>query len=246
MQALLFLMALLLPSGAGAEEIIGGVESIPHSRPYMALLKIVTEEGHVTFCGGFLISHLFVMTAAHCRGKEITVILGAHDMSKRESTQQKIKVEKQIFYPKYNFFSNFHDIMLLKLEEKAVLTPTVNVIPLPQSSDFIKPGKMCWAAGWGRTGVTEPTSDTLREVKLRIMEKKACWYFWHYDNRFQICVGSPEMLKLTYKEDSGGPLVCAGVAHGIVSHGRGRGKPPIIFTRISSYVPWIDTVIKGN
>ncbi|EDM14302.1 rCG64410, partial [Rattus norvegicus] len=46
MQALLFLMALLLPSGAGAgagagaEDIVGGVESIPHSRPYMAHLEI--------------------------------------------------------------------------------------------------------------------------------------------------------------------------------------------------------------
>ncbi|EDM14299.1 rCG23463 [Rattus norvegicus] len=246
MKALLFLMALLLPSGAGAEEIIGGVESIPHSRPYMALLKIVTEEGHVTFCGGFLISLQFVLTAAHCHGREITVTLGAHDMSKRESTQQKIKVVKQIFPLKYNLFSNFRDIMLLKLEQKAVLTPSVNVIPLPQSSDIIKPGTMCLAAGWGQTGVKEPNSNTLREVMLRIMEMKACKDYRHYDNRFQICVGIPQMLKLAYKGDSGGPLVCAGVAHGIVSHGPGRGIPPIIFTRISSYVSWINRVIRGN
>uniref|UniRef100_F1LUV4 Mast cell protease 4-like 1 n=1 Tax=Rattus norvegicus TaxID=10116 RepID=F1LUV4_RAT len=245
MQALLFLMALLLPSGAGAEEIVGGVESIPHSRPYMAHLEIITERGLRDSCGGFLISRQFVLTAAHCNG-EITVTLGAHNMSKRESTQQKIKVEKQIFFPNYNFSSKLHDIKLLKLEEKAELTPTVNVIPLPQSSDFIKPGTMCWAAGWGQTGVTEPKSDTLREIKLR-KEKEACKDYRRYDYNFQVCVGSPEMLKLAYKKgDSGGPLVCAGVAHGIVSHDHGTGKPPIIFTRISSYVPWINTVIKGN
>ncbi|XP_052047347.1 mast cell protease 4-like [Apodemus sylvaticus] len=244
MQALLFLVALLLPSGAGAEEIIGGVECEAHSRPYMAHLKIFREKSYV--CGGFLITRQFVLTAAHCRGRRITVTLGAHNLHKRESTQQKIKVEKQIIHPKYNASSKLHDIMLLKLEEQAELTPAVDVIPLPGSSDFIKPGTMCWAAGWGRTAVTEPLSSTLREVEMRIMGKEACKEYRRYSNTFQVCVGSPRNPGLAYKGDSGGPLVCAGVAHGIVSHGRGKGRPPIIFTRISSHVRWINTVIKGN
>jgi len=36
-----------------------------------------------------------------------------------------------------------------QLEEKAELTAAVDVIPLPWPSDLIKPGTMCWAAGWG-------------------------------------------------------------------------------------------------
>ncbi|XP_034354283.1 mast cell protease 4 [Arvicanthis niloticus] len=246
MQALLFLMALLLPSGAGAEEIIGGVESRPHSRPYMAHLEISIGRGYKASCGGFLITRQFVMTAAHCKGREITVTLGAHDVSKKESTQQKIKVEKQIVHPKYNFNSNLHDIMLLKLQKKATVTPAVDVIPLPGTSDFINPGKMCRAAGWGRTGVTEPTSDTLREVKLRIMDKEACKNYPNYNYNLQVCVGSPRKKRSAYRGDSGGPLLCAGVAHGIVSYGRGDAKPPAVFTRISSYVPWINRVLKGK
>ncbi|XP_021045400.1 mast cell protease 1 [Mus pahari] len=246
MQVLLFLIALLLPSGAGAEEIIGGVESRPHSRPYMARLKIITDGGSEDSCGGFLIAPQFVLTAAHCRGREIIVTLGAHDVSKTESTQQRIKVEKQFIHKNYNTFFKLYDIMLLKLEEKAKLTPAVDVVPLPGPSDFIDPGKMCWTAGWGKTGVREPTSDTLREVELKILDKEACRMYKRYDYNFEVCVGSSTKLKTAYMKDSGGPLLCAGVAHGIASYGHSYGKPPSVFTRISAYVPWINRVINGK
>ncbi|XP_057642474.1 mast cell protease 4-like [Chionomys nivalis] len=247
MQALLFLLsALLLSPGTGAEEIIGGVESKPHSRPYMAHLEVLTDGGFTASCGGFLISEEFVMTAAHCKGREITVTLGAHDVSKTEPTQQKIKVKKQIVHPQYSFYSNLHDIMLLKLQRKAKLTPAVDTIALPSLPDFIIPGKMCRAAGWGQTGVTEPTSERLMEVKLRIMAKEACKSYKKFNYDLQVCVGSPRKTRSAYRGDSGGPLLCAGVAHGIVSYGRLDAKPPAVFTRISTYVPWINTVIRAS
>uniref|UniRef100_A0A8C0I0X8 Peptidase S1 domain-containing protein n=1 Tax=Balaenoptera musculus TaxID=9771 RepID=A0A8C0I0X8_BALMU len=53
-------------------DIIGGTESKPHSRPYMAHLEIVTPQDTLVACGGFLIRRDFgdfVLTAAHCAGK---------------------------------------------------------------------------------------------------------------------------------------------------------------------------------
>ncbi|XP_053785147.1 cathepsin G isoform X2 [Desmodus rotundus] len=70
MQLLLILMALLLPPGAGAAEIIGGREARPHSHPYMAYLRIQSPEGG-SACGGFLVREDFVMTAAHCLGRTL-------------------------------------------------------------------------------------------------------------------------------------------------------------------------------
>ncbi|KAM6180740.1 mast cell protease 1-like [Erethizon dorsatum] len=242
MQALFLLVILLLPPEAGAEEIIGGIKAKPHSRPYMAHLEI-TSRDRVYTCGGFLISEQFVLTAAHCKGREITVTLGAHDLTQKEPTWQKLKVAKQIVHPNYNPHTNLNDILLLKLQSRVTLTHAVNTVALPTASTLIQPGRMCRAAGWGRTGILEPTSDILREVKLRIMDENACDHFQDYNNDLQLCVGNPRKIRLAYKGDSGGPLLCAGVAQGIVSYGSFCAQPPAIFTRISPYVPWINKVL---
>uniref|UniRef100_A0A674IGD6 Peptidase S1 domain-containing protein n=1 Tax=Terrapene triunguis TaxID=2587831 RepID=A0A674IGD6_9SAUR len=62
----LFSVAFLLPPGA---QIIGGWEARPHSRPYMAYVKIATWRG-VKTCGGFLIRDDVVLTAAHCNDEQ--------------------------------------------------------------------------------------------------------------------------------------------------------------------------------
>uniref|UniRef100_A0A8D2ARB9 Granzyme B n=1 Tax=Sciurus vulgaris TaxID=55149 RepID=A0A8D2ARB9_SCIVU len=68
MHLLLLLLAFFLPPKTKAGEIIGGHEAKPHSRPYMAYLRIL-DQGSQQRCGGFLIREDFVLTAAHCQGR---------------------------------------------------------------------------------------------------------------------------------------------------------------------------------
>ncbi|XP_008707035.1 chymase isoform X1 [Ursus maritimus] len=242
----LALLLLLLCRRAEAGEIIGGTECKPHSRPYMAHLEILTPQNHLVSCGGFLIRRNFVLTAAHCAGRFITVTLGAHNIRKKEDTWQKLEVIKQFPHPKYDDLTTRHDIMLLKLKEKANLTLAVGTLPLPPQFNFVLPGRMCRVAGWGRRQVHGEGSDTLQEVKLRLMDPQACRHYLAFDHNLQLCVGNPRKRKTAFKGDSGGPLLCAGVAQGIVSYGQKNAKPPAVFTRISHYRLWINEVLKEN
>ncbi|XP_074150491.1 chymase-like [Sminthopsis crassicaudata] len=243
---LLLLLTFLLAHDTGADDIIGGKESRPHSRPYMAFLEIKLCNNRSS-CGGFLIRRDFVMTAAHCAGDSITVKLGAHNINKREETWQIINVTKQFPHPEYNAERLLNDIMLLKLEKKAKLTTSaVKTLPLPKRSNSVLPGKECLAAGWGRTGPNLPGSDTLQEVELRLMNPSDCKVFDCFDQKSQLCVGTPNSRKSVFFGDSGGPLVCSGVAQGIVSYVNLNAKPPSGFTRIAHYSSWINQILKAN
>ncbi|PNI96895.1 GZMH isoform 2 [Pan troglodytes] len=113
MQPFLLLLAFLLTSGAGTEEIIGGHEAKPHSRPYMAFVQFLQEKSRKRCCG-ILVRKDFVLTAAHCQGSSINVTLGVHNITERERTQQLIPVKRPIPHPAYNPKNFSNDIMLLQ------------------------------------------------------------------------------------------------------------------------------------
>ncbi|XP_075768001.1 mast cell protease 1A-like [Pelodiscus sinensis] len=213
--------AQLLPPG----DIIGGHEDWPQSRPYMAFLQV--HRGDKTIrCGGFLVVENFVLMAAHCKGDEITVILGAHNVRRKESSQQRIRVRRQIPHPEYDMKTLNNDIMLLQLEKPAKLNGFVKTIPLPQNSEWLEPRTVCSVAGWGRTIAEDGSSGSqvLREVDVKVLEDKNCTYH-NYD---PVTMG-----------DSGSPLVCDGKAQGIVSWVSMDGITPGAYMRVSTFINWI-------
>ncbi|XP_075768172.1 mast cell protease 1A-like [Pelodiscus sinensis] len=238
-------MAFLLPSGTWAGRIIGGHEAEPHSRPYMAFLH-VQEGDNYKCCGGFLVSENFVLTAAHCQGESITVVLGAHNISQWEPSQQVIRVRRQIPHPQYNDIPNNNDIMILQLQEPANINDEVGLLPLPPAKERVQPGTHCSVAGWGQTDTNrEGGSATLREVTLKVQDDRECQKGRTYNRSTMMCVGDPKKRQASFRGDSGGPLVCRGVAQGIVSFGPSSGKPPRVFARLSTFVPWIEETMEG-
>ncbi|XP_038166188.1 granzyme C-like [Arvicola amphibius] len=248
MAPVLILMTFLLLRGAGAEEINGGHEVKPHSRPFMAFIPFVNDDGKRHRCGGFLVKDNFVLTAAHCRGSSMRVILGAHNISIREETQQIIPVAKAIPHPDYNLKDDSSDIMLLKLERKAKRTKAVRPLRLPMSNFHVKPGDVCYVAGWGMLGLKGKLPDTLQAVELTVQRDQECLsrFTGRYNKATAICVGDPKIKRASFTGDSGGPLVCKNRAAGIVSLTYTDGSAPGTFTRVSSFLSWIKLMIKHS
>ncbi|NWH55727.1 DDN1 protein, partial [Fregata magnificens] len=225
--------------------IIGGQEAKPHSRPYMAHLLIPSESGHRFQCGGFLIRQDAVLSAAHCvHGKtkvNITVTLGAHNIDEKEPSQQAFHVGHWVIHSNYSENTLENDIVLLKLKPRAKLTKEVGYIPLPSHNKRVEPGTICKVAGWGWTSMTQDKTSVLMEVDLKVQSEEVCEKSFKrkYLRQSMICAGDGDGKKSTFRGDSGGPLVCNGKAHGIVSYGLKNCIFPTVFTRVSSFEPWV-------
>ncbi|CAK6432564.1 unnamed protein product [Pipistrellus nathusii] len=241
---LMLLLAFFLLPSVKAGEIIGGHESKPHFRPYMAYLSIKNEKS--CWCGGVLVKNNFVLTAAHCHRRSINVTLGAHNIKEKEKTWQEIPVRRAILHPDYNENKISNDIMLLQLEKNIKQTEAVKPLLLPRGKDLPSPGDNCIVAGWGRVTSGGPCSDTLQEVELTMQEDYECErQYKNYNSTIQLCVGNPKENKASFKGDSGGPLLCKNKIHGIVSYGNKYGKPPRVFTKVASFLPWIRETMKS-
>ncbi|XP_002081767.2 LOW QUALITY PROTEIN: testisin [Drosophila simulans] len=152
--------------------IIGGQDA--QRTPWMAYL--IRDNNFA--CGGSLIAHRFVLTAAHCTevNDNLFVRLGEYDSSRTTDGPTRLyRVVSIYLHENYKDFRN-HDIAVLKLSRKVVYDAYIRPICI-----FLNSGYQAFAnsmqdfilTGWGLMAHNKmPT--TLQKMTLRRVSNEHC------------------------------------------------------------------------
>lgn len=241
--------------------IVGGFFAGRSEFPHMAALGFGRRFNIQWKCGGSLISDRFVLTAAHCLqsrgfGKVKFVRIGEESVGRFYNPFSDYGVARRIGHPEYNPPLVYNDIGLIELEQ--VIKFSRNVQPACLYVKDSVPERMI-ATGWGSTHYLSINSNTLKKVTLDLFDNKECRSLWRPSVRkmprgfledLQLCVGRRNGSEDTCEGDSGGPLQIKGQSDqyhviGITSIGKhcGLDNFPAIYTKITTYIPWIETIV---
>ncbi|XP_062341760.1 coagulation factor IXb isoform X1 [Osmerus eperlanus] len=246
----------ILEKTSSDKRIVGGNDVIPGEVPWqVSLMNRVTRQ---SFCGGALLSEVWVITAAHCLTEGqvgmFFVRAGEHNLFVEEGTESDHTVSEHHVHPRYEAKRSKynHDIALLRLHTPVVPSDQRLALCLGPR-DFTEallrdaPGSL--VSGWGALRFQGPQPSVLQKVEVPHVDRTRCkTSSTERVSRFMFCAGYEKEQKDSCQGDSGGPHATR-FGHtwfltGIVSWGEECAKHGKygIYTRVSRYFPWITNV----
>ncbi|KAM4048847.1 plasma kallikrein [Anomaloglossus baeobatrachus] len=234
-----------------ASRIVGGSDSILGEWPWQVSMHLkLALNRHV--CGGSIISHQWIATAAHCVAqwplpRFWSIYAGFLNQSEIKPTTPVLDIEQIIIHPEYTGAEGGNDIALLKLRTPMAYNEYQQAICLPPIQDsFVLPSK-CWITGWGYINETGTTSDVLQKAEVPPQSSTECQksYSTQTIGNKVLCAGYKHGQIDSCKGDSGGPLNClvdkTWYLVGITSWGEGCARPdkPGVYTKVTEFIDWI-------
>uniref|UniRef100_H3BGS8 Granzyme M n=1 Tax=Latimeria chalumnae TaxID=7897 RepID=H3BGS8_LATCH len=247
--------------------IIGGSDAMLGRWPWQ--VSLYHNSKHM--CGGTIITHQWIITAAHCVYKtriepNASLPLRAPQMlphavtvPRRLARDSPPALQAVILLLMNKLIDNFCHLQPLQNSRLLVTvndtdTDIIRPVCLPGINQEFPGGTQCWISGWG---YTRPDNfhipDTLKEASVPLISTKKCNSSCMYDGEItprMLCAGYPEGKTDACQGDSGGPLVCedGNVWHlvGVVSWGTGCAEPnhPGVYTKVVELLHWIYEIIE--
>jgi len=231
-------------------KVLQGMDAELGQFPWLGIFEI----GGGGLCTSALIRPDWVMTAAHCirEGVTNTVTFGAIDRSNPGPQAVSISSSETYVHPEYrpNLVNN--DIALMKLPEPVTLNEYIQVSVLP-TVDTPQPqaGDPITVTGWGKTSDDGGASIILQyNPEPTVLSNAECEIIYgHSITEGSICIETANGG--VCNGDSGGPLnwpqadgsyIQVGVTSFVSALGCESGLPHA-FTRVSTYLDWINSYV---
>nr|O13069.1 RecName: Full=Thrombin-like enzyme KN-BJ 2; Short=SVTLE; AltName: Full=Kinin-releasing and fibrinogen-clotting serine protease 2; Flags: Precursor [Bothrops jararaca]BAA20283.1 KN-BJ2 [Bothrops jararaca] len=229
-----------------SELIIGGRPCDINEHRSLALVKYGNFQ-----CSGTLINQEWVLSAAHCDGEKMKIHLGVHSKKvPNKDKQTRVAKEKFFCLSSKNYTKWDKDIMLIRLDSPVKNSAHIAPISLPSSPPIV--GSVCRIMGWGTISTSKVIlSDVPHCANINLLNYTVCRAAYPElpATSRTLCAGILQGGKDTCVGDSGGPLICNGQFQGIVSWGSdvcGYVLEPALYTKVSDYTEWINSIIAGN
>ncbi|XP_057329963.1 trypsin epsilon-like [Microplitis mediator] len=227
--------------------IVGGRNASIEEFPYLVSIQLVGDH----MCGGGIISEQWVLTARTCvvyNGDFIRA--GSTYFNKGGSLHMVTQIIK---HEKYNFidYKNrvaVNNIQLLRVLEPFKFDKTRQPMVLFNANEEVSAHKIGELAGWGFTENLQ-FSQNLKAARLWTITAQDCKNSYNLSSGLQenqFCVSWPGYADDAGSFDVGSPFAIDGRIAGLVSWGNGGGAAECygVYTKISSYIPWIQEKLR--
>ncbi|XP_063635783.1 trypsin alpha-like [Cydia splendana] len=223
-------------------QIIGGRASSITRHPYQVSMVL---NGN-SFCGGFIISQDYIMTAAHCvNNTDPSAIRLRAGSTRRDSGGRVVPVASVSVHPQYGRPTFDHDIAVLRLAQPLAWSAAIRPIRLPARGQAV-PLVRLTVTGWGLTAPRgRRIPRIMMEANVPVVPHWLCQLSYGASLTNNMFCGGHFLIGgvSSCQGDSGGPAVFQGVAYGVVSFARGCALPlsPTVFSNIAALRDWVTT-----
>lgn len=247
--------------------IINGEVAYPTEFPHMVALGYLNDKNEYDFdCGASLIADRWLVTAAHCvrdRRKPVMARMGRLDLQdEEESIAIDRNITRIVRHPDYINSRKKNDIALIEFEGDVEFNGDVHPACIRIDPNDVAEDVELTIAGWGTIEADRTNrSKVLLKANLNIVPLESCNQTLVKYNQLsnqpslrglsnsQMCALNRVIHSDACQGDSGGPLF---IRHlngmstllGIISFGVSCGTDlPGVYTRIASYIDWMENTI---